>query len=57
MHQLTRSQICGNMCRAADNRHESNVMSSRKLIRAESDCDGAGTGEGAGDGRANTDSV
>ena len=50
IYQLTRSQICGNMYRAADNRQES--TSSEPGICVELDCDGAGAGEGAGDGEA-----
>ena len=48
--QLTSSQICGNMCRAADNRQEPTC--SPKAIRAEPDRDGGAAGEGAGDGGA-----
>ena len=50
IHKLTRSQVCGNMCRAADNRQEPTC--SPKVIRAELHSDGAGAGEGAGDGGA-----
>ena len=51
MENITRSQICGNKCRAADNPHKPAVSLTCKLIRAELDGDG-GAGEGAGHGRA-----
>ena len=51
MENITRSQICGNKCRAADNPHKPAVRVACKLIRAELDGDGGG-GEGAGHGRA-----
>ena len=50
IYQLTRHQICGNMCCTAYNRQES--TSSPIGIRSELDCDGGGTGEGARDGGA-----
>ena len=51
MENITRSQICGNKCRAADNPHKPAVRVTCKLIRAELDGDG-GAGEGARHGRA-----
>ena len=48
MNLLTRSQICSNMYRAADNRQES--TSSLSVIRSKLDLDGGGAGEGTGDG-------
>ena len=50
IYQLTKSQICGNMYRAADNRQES--TSSEPGICVELDRDGGSAGEGAGDGGA-----
>ena len=47
---LTWSQICGNMCRAANNPKE--PACSWMGIWADPDCNGAGAGEGAGDGGA-----
>ena len=51
MENITRSQICGNKCRAADNPHKPAVSLTCNMIRAELDGDG-GAGEGAGHGRA-----
>ena len=45
---LTRSQICGDMCIAADNPQES-TCSGGTTTCVELDGDGAGAGEGAGD--------
>ena len=47
---LTRSQICGDMCIAADNPQES-TCSGGTTTCDELDGDGAGAAEGAGDGR------
>ena len=44
---LTRSQICGDMCIAADNPQESTCSAGTTCD--ELDGDGAGAGEGAGD--------
>ena len=48
IYLLTRSQICGDMCIAADNPQES-TCSVGTTTCDELDGDGAGAGEGAGD--------
>ena len=50
--QLTRHQICGNMCCTAYDRYESTSSRIVIFIRSELDCGGAVDGEGAGDGGA-----